>query len=201
MARKTQTSKLLDYVRDRGMVRPRDLTALAIPRAVLTRLVERGQLIRRSRGVYTVPDHEPTRHTDLAEVCARAPRATVCLISALDFHELTTQIPHAVWIMIDRSGRRPKIERPPIHIVYASGEMRNAGVERHEVEGITVAMTNPAKTVADCFKYRDHVGQDLAIEALRDCLRQRKATPSEIYEMATIDRVSTRVRPYLEALA
>ena len=201
MALKTQATRLLDFVRHRGIVRPRDLEALDIPRAVLTRLVERGQMVRRSRGVYTVPDHEPTRHTDLAEVCARSPAVTVCLISALDFHELTTQIPHAVWIMIDRSGRRPRIERPPIHIVYASGEARTAGVEMHEVEGVNVAVTTPAKTVADCFKYRDHVGQDVAMEALRDCLRQRKTTPSEIYEMAKIDRVSNRVRPYIEALA
>lgn len=200
MVSKTQTARLLDYVRDRGMVRPRDLEALDIPRAVLKRLVERGQLVRRSRGVYTVPDHEPTRHTDLAEVCARAPNATVCLISALDFHELTTQIPHAVWIMIDRSGRRPKIERPPIHIVYASGPARTAGVETHNVEGVVVAVTNPAKTVADCFKYRDHVGQDVAIEALRDCLRQRKATPSDVYEMAKTNRVTKVVRPHIEAL-
>lgn len=182
------------------MVRSRDLEALGIPRAVLKRLVEREQLVRRSRGVYTVPEHEPTRHTDLAEVCARAPNATVCLISALDFHELTTQIPHAVWIMIDRSGRRPKIDRPPVHIVYASGRARSAGVETHEVEGVQVAVTNPAKTVADCFKYRDHVGHDVAIEAQRDCLRQRKATPSEIYEMTRIDRVTKIARPHLEAL-
>ena len=182
------------------MVQPRDLEPLDIPRAVLKRLVERGQLIRRSRGVYTVADHEPTRHTDLAEVCARAPNATACLISALDLHELTTQIPHAVWIMIDRSGRRPKIERPPLHIVYASGKARTAGVETHTVEGVKVAVTNPAKTVADCFKYRNHAGHDVAVEALRDCLRQRKATPSEVYEMARIDRVTKIVRPHLEAL-
>ncbi len=200
MAPATQTARLLDFVRDRGMVRPRDLETLGIPRAVLRRLVDRGQLVRRSRGVYTVPDHEATRHTDLAEVCARAPHATVCLISALDFHELTTQIPHAVWIMIDRSGRRPKIERPPIHIVYASGRARSAGVETHKVEGVEVLVTNPAKTVADCFKYRDHVGHDVAIEALRDCLRQRRATPSEIFEMAKINRVTKIVRPHLEVL-
>ena len=200
MTSKNQAERLLAYVRDRGMVRPRDLEALDIPRAVLKRLVEREHLVRRSRGVYTVSDHEPTRHTDLAEVCARTPGATVCLISALDFHELTTQIPHAVWIMIDRSGRRPKIARPSIHIVYASGESRTAGVETHTVEGAKVAMTNTAKTVADCFKYRDHVGQDVAIEALRDCLRRRKATPSEVYEMARIDRVTKVMRPYIEAL-
>jgi predicted transcriptional regulator of viral defense system len=200
MGSKNQTARLLDYVRDRGLVRPRDLKALGIPPAVLKRLVERGHLVRRSRGIYTVPDYEPTRHTDLAEVCARAPKATACLISALDFHELTTQIPHAVWIMIDRCGRRPKIERPPIHIVYASGRALTAGVDLHQVEGVKVAVTNAAKTVADCFKYRDHVGQDVAIEALRDCLRQRKATPSEVYEMAKIDRVAKVVRPHIEAL-
>ena len=200
MTSKAQTARLLDYIRDRGMVRPRDLETLDIPRAVLKRLVERGLVARRSRGVYTVADHEPTRLTDVAEVCARAPAATVCLISALDFHELTTQIPHAVWIMIDRSGRRPKIKRPPIHIVYASGEARTAGVETHMVEGVNVAVTNVAKTVADCFKYRDHVGQDVAIESLRECLRQRKATPSEVYEMSRIDRVAKVMRPYIEAL-
>lgn len=190
----------MKYVQHRGMVRPRDLAAIGVDRRVLQRLVERGVLMRRSRGVYTMPDHEMTRHTDLAEVCARAPSATVCLISALDFHELTTQITHAVWIMIDRKGRPPKIERPSIEIVYASGEALTAGIETHEVEGVRVPITNAAKTVADCFKYRDRVGQDVAIEALRDCLRQRKATPSQIYEMARIDRAAKKVRPYIEAL-
>jgi len=155
----------------------------------------------RSRGVYSLPDYEPTRHTDLATVCARSRNATICLLSALDFHELSTQIPHAVWIMIDRSGRRPKIDQPPIHIVYASGESLSAGVEKREIEGVEVPVTAPAKTVADCFKYRDHVGQDVAIEALRDCLLQRKATPNDLFKMAKVDRVTGTIRPYLEALA
>jgi len=196
----TQANLLLNYVRDHGIVRPRDLDALGIPRVVLTRLVDRGEIVRRSRGIYTVPDHDPTRHTDLAEVCTRAPKATICLISALDYHELTTQIPHAVWIMIDRSGRPPKIERPTVHVVYASGRALTSGVDIHEVEGVRVAITNAAKTVADCFKYRHHVGRDIAIEALRDCLDQRKATPSEIYEMAKVDRVNKIVQPHIEAL-
>lgn len=196
----TQANLLLNYVRDHGIVRPRDLDALGIPRVVLTRLVDRGEIVRRSRGIYTVPDHDPTRHTDLAEVCTRAPKATICLISALDYHELTTQIPHAVWIMIDRSGRPPKIERPTVHVVYASGRALTSGVDIHEVEGVRVAITNAAKTVADCFKYRHHVGRDIAIEALRDCLDQRKATPSEIYEMAKVDRVNKIAQPHIEAL-
>lgn len=200
MAKETQASRLLRYVRSHGIVRPRDLEAVGVDRRVLKRLLDRGELMRRSRGVYTVPDHEPTRHTGLAEVCARGPRGTVCLISALDFHELTTQVAHAVWIMIDRSGRRPKIDRPSIRIIYASGQALTAGVQIHEIEGVRVPVTTPAKTVADCFKYRDHVGRDVAVEALRDCLRQRKATPARIYEMAKIDRVTRVVRPYIEAL-
>ncbi len=169
-------------------------------RRVLKRLVDCGELIRRSRGVYTLPDHESTRHTGMAEVCARAPIATVCLISALDFHELTTQIAHAVWIMIDRKGRRPKIDCPSIEIVYASGASLTRGVETHEIEGVNVRITSPAKTVADCFRYHDRVGQDVAVEALRDCLHQRKATPSQIFKMAEIDRVVKTMRPYIEAL-
>jgi predicted transcriptional regulator of viral defense system len=182
------------------MIRPRDLEAVHIPRAVLKRLVDEGDLMRRSRGVYTMADHEPTRHTDLAEVCARSPKSTVCLISALEFHELTTQIPHAVWIMIDRSGRRPKIDHPPIRVAYASGGALTAGIESYQIEGVEVRITSAAKTVADCFKYRKHVGQDVAVEALRDCLRQRKATPSQIFEMAKIDRVTKAIRPYIEAM-
>ena len=126
---KTHAARLLNFVRIHHTIRPRDLEDLGIPRQVLKRLHDRGELLRRSRGVYSLPDYEPTRHTDLANVCARARNATVCLISALDFHELTTQIPHAVWIMIDRSGRRPKIDRPPIHIVYASGKSLTEGVK------------------------------------------------------------------------
>lgn len=196
----TQATRLVRFVRNHGMVRPRDLDAIAIPRTALKRLVDQGELIRRSRGVYTTPEYEPARHTDLAEVSIRAPEAVVCLISALEFHELTTQIPHAVWIVIGRTSRRPKTDNPPIRVVLASGQALRSGVQTHEIEGVTVRITNPAKTVADCFKYRAHVGQDVAIEALRDCLRHRKAAPGKIYEMAQIDRVAKVIRPYLEAL-
>lgn len=200
MATDTHASRLMAYVRRLGVVRTRDLDEINVPREVLKRLVDRGELTRRSRGVYSLPQHEPTRHTDLAEVCARASNATVCLITALDFHELTTQIPHVVWLMIERSAWRARIEYPPIEVVYASGRSLTAGVELHEFEGVQVPITDPAKTVADCFKYRHHVGQDVAVEALRNCLRQRKATPSQLYEMAKLDRVAKRIGPYIEAL-
>ncbi len=200
MGTTTQTDRLLQYARRHGMIRPRDLEAIGVPRAVLKRLVDRGELVRHVRGVYTLPDHEPTRHTDLATVCARAPKAIACLVSALEFHNLTTQVPHAVWIMISKAGHRPRIDQPPIRVVRASGKALTTGIETHQIEGVEVRLTNAAKTVADCFKYRDHVGQDVAIEALRDCLRQGKATPSDLYEMAKIDRVAKVIRPYIEAL-
>jgi predicted transcriptional regulator of viral defense system len=201
MATDTQASRLMAYVQQQGIVRPRELEGIGVDRRVLKRLVDRGELMRRSRGVYTMPDHEPTSHTDLAEVCARVEHATICLISALSFHELTTQVAHDVWIMIDHKGRAPKLDSPSIRVIRASGKSRISGVEQYDIEGVRVPITTPAKTVADCFKYRDHVGQNVAIEALKDCLRQRKATPSQIFEMSQIDRVAKTIRPYIEALA
>ncbi|MCX7415623.1 MAG: transcriptional regulator [Planctomycetia bacterium] len=162
--------------------------------------VDRGQVIRRARGIYVKPDHAVTRHTDIAAVGTRTPKAVVCLVSALEYHGLTTQVPHAVWIMIQKSSNRPTLNAPAVRIVRASGPALTAGVEKHKIEGVVVQMTTPAKTVADCFRYRDTVGTDVAVEALRDCLRKQKATPSDIFEMAKIDRVARVMRPYLEAL-
>lgn len=200
MATAPQAERLLRYARDRGLVRPRDLERLRIPRTTLKRLVDEGQLIRRSRGVYTVPEYEPTEHTDLAAVAKRAPKAVICLLSALRFHELTTQNPFEVWIMIDRTAWRPQIEHPPLRIVCASGAALREGIDFHRIEGVLIRVTHPAKTVADCFKYRSKVGTDVATEALRDCWRQRKATMDEIHRYAKIDRVANVMRPYMESL-
>ncbi len=196
----TQAERLLRHVSERGLVRARDLQRLRIPTAVLSRLVREGQLIRRSRGVYTVPEHEPTEHTDLAAVAKRAPKAVICLLSALRFHELTTQNPFEVWIMIDRKARQPAIEHPPVRVIRASGAALKEGAGFHRIEGVLVRVTVPAKTVADCFKYRSKVGTDVAVEALRDCWRQRKATMDEIHLYAKIDRVANVMRPYMESL-
>lgn len=193
--------RLLQHAQRHGVVRPRDLGRLGIPRVALQRAVDRGQVIRRTRGVYVMPDHGTTRHTDVAAVAVRSPKAIVCLVSALDYHRLTTQVPHAVWIMIQKSAHRPIITNLTTRVVRASGQALTAGVEKHLIEGVQVQMTSPAKTVADCFRYRDTVGTDVAVEALRDCLRKRKATPADIYEMAKVDRVASVMRPYLEALA
>lgn len=196
-----QAERLLRHARERGMVRARDLRQLRLPTTVLTRLVREGRLIRRSRGVYTVPEHEPTEHTDLAAVAKRAPTAAICLLSALRFHGLTTQNPFEVWIMIGRKARHPAIEHPQIRVVLASGAALTEGVNIHEIEGVDVRVSTPAKTVADCFKYRSKVGTDVAVEALRDCWRQGKATMDEIHRYAKIDRVANLMRPYMESLA
>jgi len=152
-----QAERLLRHARECGIVRARDLRQLRIPTAVLTRLIREGRLIRRSRGVYTVPEHEPTEHTDLAAVAKRAPKSVICLLSALRFHGLTTQNPFEVWIMIDRKARQPAIEHPQIRVVRASGAALTAGADVHEIEGVHVRVAAPAKTVADCFKYRSKV--------------------------------------------
>jgi predicted transcriptional regulator of viral defense system len=196
----SQAERLLRHTSKSGIVRARDLRQLRIPTAVLTRLVREGRLMRRSRGVYTLPEYEPTEHTDLAAVAKRAPTAVICLLSALRFHGLTTQNPFEVWIMIDRKARRPATERPQIRVVRASGAALAAGADLHQIEGVRVRVTDPAKSVVDCFKYRSKVGTDVAVEALRDCWRQRKASMDEIFRYAKIDRVANLMRPYLESL-
>ena len=200
MAALSHIERLLRHVQRHGFVRTRELEEFGVPRVALQRALDRGQIVRRARGVYVKPDHAATRHTDIAAVGARTPKAVVCLVSALEYHGLTTQVPHAVWIMIQKSAHRPTTGMPAVRIVRASGPALTAGVEKHKIEGVAVHMTNPAKTVADCFRYRDTVGTDVALEALRDCLRKRKATPADIFEMAKIDRVARVMRPYLEAL-
>jgi predicted transcriptional regulator of viral defense system len=201
MAAQSHLERLLRHVRQHGVVRTRDIESLGVPRVALQRAVDRGQVVRRTRGVYVAPDHATTRHTDIAAVVARVPKAIVCLVSALEYHGLTMQVPHAVWIMIHKSSHRPIISTPAVRIVRASGLSLTAGVQKHTIEGVEVQMTSPVKTVADCFRYRDTVGTDVAIEALRDCLRKRKATPADIFEMAKADRIASVIRPYLEVLA
>lgn len=192
----------------RGLVRARDLEAAGIPRSYLSRLVARGELEQASRGLYRAADAEATELHSLVEVTLRVPHATICLLSALQVHGLTTELPHAVWIMIDTRARAPKLDAPAIEIVRAHGPARDHGVERRRVEGVELRITSPAKTVADCFRYRRHVGTDVAIAALRDylALSRRRDRPAHVtidalVAAAQADRVGTVLRPYLEALA
>lgn len=234
----TKTTQLVRLAR-RGPLRARDLDAAGIPRAYLTRLVERNELEHVGRGLYRLPDAPVTELHALAEVAKRVPRATICLLSALQVHGLTTEAPHAVWIMIDTRARVPKLDTPALEVVRAHGKAREYGRETRTVEGVGVHVTTPAKTVADCFRYRRHVGLDVALEALRDYLAKGRGRPTKqerratrkgagfgygrsvgagngdgsgygdpwffsvdaLMEAAKAARVTTVLRPYLDALA
>jgi predicted transcriptional regulator of viral defense system len=186
---------------DRGVLRPRDLQARGIPRVYLQDLYERGLLQRLGRGVYAASDTDLSEHHSLAEVCAHAPRAAICLLSALRFHDLTTQNPRQVWVTLPLHAHRPRLDYPPLRLVYASGAALTSGVEDHHIEGVLVRVYSPAKTVADCFKYRSKVGLDVALDALRDCWRARRCTMEDLWRYAEVCRVANVMRPYLEAIA
>ena len=193
--------RIISLVREGGMIRPRDLDAHGIPREYLRRLCAMGVLERQSRGIYTLRDAELTQHHSLMHACKRVPKGVVCLLSALRFHNLTTQAPFEIWMAIDRKARLPKTEGVPLHLVRFSGEALTEGIERHRIEGVDVSVYCPAKTVADCFKYRNKIGLDVALEALRECRRERRCTMDDLWRFAKICRVANVMRPYMEALS
>lgn len=196
----TETDQTLDLVKRLGLVRPKDLNQHGIPVIYLRRLLHRGELVQPARGVYAVTGHEPTLHHSLAMVSKRIPRGVVCLLSALAYHEIGTQLPSVVWLAIDQRSRPLVTTDLPAKIVRFSAQSLVEGVEEHSVEGVTVRITNPAKTVADCFKFRNKVGLDIALEALRDAWRKRKVTMVELDRFAATNRVTNVMRPYLEML-
>lgn len=200
MTAPTQAERVLALVRQKGIVRGAELDRLGIHRMHLKRLADRGLLVQRSRGVYGAAEPRMSEHDSLIEVAARVPKATLCLLTALRLHGLTTQNPFEVWIMIDRKARKPSIDYPPVHVVRASGGALTGGVELMKIDGVEIKVTTVAKTVADCFKYRSVVGIDVAIEALRDAWRQKKTRMDDIIAAAKTDRVATVMRPYLESL-
>ena len=195
-----QEQEVLELVRRRGVLRPRDLAGLGYPRSTLTRLIRKGLLQRLSRGLYSVVDAEITEHQTLVEVAKTYPDAVICLLSALLFHNLTTQLPRRVWLAVENKAWAPRKGPVRFEVVWLTGRSFSEGIEMHEIQGVPVRVYNPAKTVADCFKFRNRVGTDVAVEALRESLRERRATPAEIMKFAEICQVSTVIRPYLEAL-
>lgn len=196
----TQSAQVLQLARYGGFVRTRDVSERGIPRAVLRRLVQAGQLQQIGRGVYSAVDAEPSEYRTFAEVGALVPNGVICLLSALRFHKLTTQAPREVWVAIDVKAWKPRVSAAPIRFARFSGAAWQQGIEHHQIEGVEVRIYSAAKTVADCFKYRNKIGVDVAIEALKETLRARKATVEQIGRFATVCRVSNVIRPYLETL-
>ena len=193
------TERVLALAGERGYLRPRDLREHGISRAMLPYLSGRGLLVREGRGLYRLPD-QISENKSLMEAARLVPRGVVCLLSALRFHELGTQSPPEVWMALPPKSWRPRLARPWVRIVQLSAEAYAAGIEEHRLDGVTVRVYGPAKTVADCFKFRNKVGLDVALEALRDCLGRRKATVKELWRYAEIDRVARVMGPYLEAM-
>lgn len=197
----TKTEKLLKLANSRQVIRPRDLNRAGIPRNYLNRLVDRGQLHKVGRGLYAADRISPSEHISLLQVSHKVPRAVICLLSALRFHEIGTQMPSEVWIALDAKAWAPKTNYPPMRIVRFSGEALRFGVQEHRVGGGIFKVYSPAKTVADCFKFRHKIGIDVALEALRECYRQKKASMNELWEAAKVCRVTNVMRPYMESLA
>ncbi len=191
---------LTKLARKKHVLRARDLDAIGIPRNYLLRLVHCGTLERIGRGLYAIPNAEITEHQSLLEAAPRVPKGVICLLSALRFHGLTTQAPFEIWMAIDRKAWKPKISSPLLRIARFSGQAFTFGISVQTVGGTRLRVYNPAKTVADCFKYRHKIGLDVALEALRDCYRQKKATIDQIWKAAKVCRVSNVIRPYMEML-
>jgi len=197
----SKRDQILRMLKKTRVLRPQDVKAVGISRTYLNKLHAEGVLDRPSRGLYILQDDEPSEQRSLVEACRRVPRGIVCLLSALQFHGLTTQAPFEVWMAIDERARLPRVDYPPLRVVRFSGAALTSGVQERIIEGLPVRVYAPAKTVADCFKYRNKIGIDVAIEALRDCLRQRKATSDELWTAAKGCRMTNVMRPYLEATA
>ncbi len=177
-----------------------ELSDAGVHPETLSRLVEEGILTRVSRGLYQLTDADITAPHDLAEVAKLVPKGVICLISALQFHELTLQTPSRVWVAIGPKARKPKIEYPPTRIVRFGEQALSLGVQSHTIDGVLVPIFNPAKTVVDCFRFRKAVGFDVAIEGLHNVVKSGKAKPAEIVQYARDTRIWSVLRPYLETV-
>ncbi len=190
-----KTDTIISIIKEKGTVSSSDLKAAGISRTTLHYLANRGMLRRITRGIYTLADHYPALET-FAEIMRSAPQSVICLLSALQFHEITTQIPIKTWVAIEPNASKPKV--PNVRIVRLTGKVFSEGIQTHEQEGLSVRVYCPAKTVVDCFKFRNKIGIDVAREALIDCLNQKKATRDEIWRYAKICHMINVMRPYLE---
>ena len=186
---------------NKALLRPSDALAHGRSRQYLAQLARKGLLHKVARGLYALPQRQATEFASLAEIASKDPQVQVCLLSALAFHGLTTQAPFEVWIAVDNKARAPRTDYPPVRIVRFSGTALAEGVEVHDIEGIPVRVTSVAKTIADCFKYRNKIGLDVALEALKEAWHAKRVTMDELWHFGQICRVHNVMLPYLEGLS
>jgi predicted transcriptional regulator of viral defense system len=203
-----QQDQAIALLKERGIVRLSELTKAGVTATTVSRMREKGLILQLGRGLYQLPDASLGANHSLAEAAKLVPKGVVCLTSALTFHELTDAIPSRVWMAIGAKDRRPRAENPPLQIVRFGEKVLTTGIKEHLIEGVRVRIYNPAKTVVDLFRYRRSAGKryqnspglNLALEGLREALRQRKATPGEIARYANEAGIWKVVQPYLEAM-
>ena len=188
-------------IRNRGIFRLTEARSLGLHPEQVRRLTRQGRLTRLGRGLYTAATTVPSAHHTLAEVAKRVPKGIVCLLTALRFHAIGTQHPREVWLAVDRRAGIPRIDFTPVRVVRISGMALLSGIDEHEIEGVTVRMTSRARTVVDCFKFRNKIGIDVAVEALRDYRRLRKGSVDELWRQADQLRMTRVIRPYWDAIA
>ena len=194
------SERILELALNQRLLRASDVRAQGGSAQLLQKLYHAGKLQRVARGVYSLPHHAPTEHQTLAEVCHRLPRAVICLLSALQFHEIGTQLPNAVWIALPEGTQTPAAAYPPLRIARLRGVAYAEGVETVMDQGTTIRVYGIAKTITDCFKFRNKVGLDVALESLKDAWRQRRVAMDELTRYARINRVERVMQPYLEAM-
>jgi len=193
--------KILEFAKEKKIFRASDIeTRVKGSRVYLNRLLEEGKLNKAGYGLYRLADYNFTEMQDWLEVAVKVPHGVLCLLSALRFHELTTQNPFEVWLAIENKMRIPKVETVPVRVFRFAPNVYEAGIETHQIEGMEVKVYSAAKTVADCFRYQSTVGLDVAIEALRDAWEKRKATMDELYHFAKVRNIQNKMMPYLRTL-
>jgi len=195
-----QSDHILELARHRRVLRAADVREQGWSPQLLIRLHQAGKLHRLGRGLYGLPDAEITEHQTLIEVCQRVPKAVLCLLSALQFHEIGTQLPHEVWIALPEGTQAPALSYPKLRITRLRGAAYSDGIQTVTEQGVPIRVYSAAKTLTDCFKFRNKIGLDVALEALKDAWSSRKVTMDELSHFAKINRVERVMQPYLEAV-
>jgi len=197
---KKQGEKAVALIRKQGIARLSELTAAGIGQETVARLAREGRITRLARGLYQLPDADLATEHGFAEACKLVPKGVICLVSALQFHNLTDQLPRAIWMAIESSAWKPKVTSPPLRFVRFGKLALGEGIEKHKIEGVTVRVTDIAHTIADCFRFRSKVGVDVAIEGLREALKRSPSMADAVLKAAQRRRIWSKLRPYLEAM-
>ncbi len=188
------------FEKHHGLLRVSQAVRFGVPEHIVYEMIEQGELVKEARGIYRLKDSDPLGNPDLVQVSLLVPKAVICLISALYFYELTTQIPHSIYIALPQNTGKPRLAYPPLEVFWVTNSLHSVGIESHVLDGVKVKIYNREKTIADCFKFRKRIGEEIALEALKDYVKQRKLDVHKLLQYAKINRVEKRMMPYLKSL-